>query len=399
MLGLEVLSLVAGGMVAAGALEAATHRRRLNKIPVRVHVSGTRGKSSVTRLIAAGLRAGGVPTAAKTTGTLARMILPDARELPVFRPAGANILEQSRIVAAAEGMGVKALVMECMALQPELHWLSEHKLVRGTHGVITNARADHLDVMGPTEQDVALCLGGMCPVNGVLYTAERRHLAILADCAKDRGTRLVAVTEEDVARITEAELNRFSYTEHAENLALALRVLEDLDIDRQTALEGMWAAQPDPGALTVHRVDFFGRKALFVNAFAANDPESTERIWGMLVKRYPEYERRVAIFNLRADRASRTLQLANDCNFWVDANHVILIGTGAYLFTRAAAARGVGPGRFTYGEQLPVPEIFEAIIGQCTEPTLVVGIGNIGGPGLPLVRYVDNRSTREDKPW
>ena len=59
-----------------------------------------------------------------------------------------------RIVSAAQ-LGAQALVIECMALQPELHWLSERKLVRATHGVITNARADHLDVMGPTAADVA----------------------------------------------------------------------------------------------------------------------------------------------------------------------------------------------------------------------------------------------------
>ena len=35
------------------------HQRNVNAIPIRIHVNGTRGKSSVTRLIAAGLRAGG----------------------------------------------------------------------------------------------------------------------------------------------------------------------------------------------------------------------------------------------------------------------------------------------------------------------------------------------------
>ena len=45
-----------------------------SKIPIRIHVNGTRGKSSVTRLIAAGLRAGGKRTFAKTTGTAPRVI-------------------------------------------------------------------------------------------------------------------------------------------------------------------------------------------------------------------------------------------------------------------------------------------------------------------------------------
>jgi UDP-N-acetylmuramoylalanine-D-glutamate ligase len=48
--------------------ERARHERRLARIPIRVHVNGTRGKSGVTRLIAAALRRSGIPTVAKTTG-------------------------------------------------------------------------------------------------------------------------------------------------------------------------------------------------------------------------------------------------------------------------------------------------------------------------------------------
>ena len=81
MIGLEAIGIMAGGLAGLGLLEGLLHRRHLEKIPVRIHVGGTRGKSSVTRLIAAGLNHSGVRTAAKTTGTTARMILPDQREV------------------------------------------------------------------------------------------------------------------------------------------------------------------------------------------------------------------------------------------------------------------------------------------------------------------------------
>ena len=42
-----------GLLVGSGFLESARHRRRLDQIPIRIHVNGTRGKSSVARLIAA----------------------------------------------------------------------------------------------------------------------------------------------------------------------------------------------------------------------------------------------------------------------------------------------------------------------------------------------------------
>ncbi len=143
------------GLASYGVWETRGHQRMLERIPLRVHVNGTRGKSSVTRLIAGGLRAGGRRTFAKTTGTMARIIWPDGSEGDVYRVGRPNIIEQIRIVRRAVESGAEALVMECMAVSPELQPISELRLIQSTVGVITNARADHLDVMGPTVDDVA----------------------------------------------------------------------------------------------------------------------------------------------------------------------------------------------------------------------------------------------------
>ncbi len=395
MLELGILGAGTGGLLVLGAAEYVGHRRQLARIPTRIHVSGTRGKSSVTRLIASALRHAGISTLAKTTGTLARVILPDGSEAPIFRPRGANIMEQKRVVALAARLGAQALVIECMALQPALHWLSENKLVRATHGVITNARADHLDVMGPGEEDVARCLAGMIPVKGKLFTAERRHIGILSEAAQDRGTALFQATEEDDAAITDEEMTHFLYTEHKENVGLVLRITESLGVPREVALAGMWQTRPDPGALSFHDLDFFGRRIVFANAFAANDPESTERVWRMARARYPEIEHSVVVFNMRADRPHRTVQLAQDTTFWHDAGAVVLIGTGAYQFGRHAEKLWRGEGDFIYSESERTEDIFEQIVGVCKRASLVVGVGNIGGPGLGLVRFFRNRARTE----
>jgi len=107
-------------LLGAGVIENFIHQRRLERIPVRVQVNGTRGKSTTTRLIAAGLRAGGLRVIAKTTGTAARLIMEDGSELPIARRGGrANISEQMRIIRLAARRGVDAVVLECMALEPE----------------------------------------------------------------------------------------------------------------------------------------------------------------------------------------------------------------------------------------------------------------------------------------
>lgn len=391
----SVLMLATTGLLAGlGIFESWNHRRNLTQIPLRVHVNGTRGKSSVTRLIAGGLRQGGIVTCAKTTGTLPRMILPDGSEYPVFRPARANVIEQLRIVRTAVEYDSQALVLECMALIPHLQWLSESQLVRATHAVITNARADHLDVMGPTERDVAAALLGMVPVGGKLFTAEQKNLDLFHTVCADRNADLISVTPEEVASIQPLDLAGFRYIEHAENVALALKVCSDLGIPRHTALTGMWNASPDPGMMTVAELNFFKRKIVFVNGFAANDPESTERIWNIAIERYQDVKNRIVIFNCRNDRPDRSIQLADAVVNWQPADHYLLIGTGTYVFARQAVKQGLDARKISTAEGSRVEEIFERVIDLAGRSALVMGMANIGGPGLDVVRYFNNRSIR-----
>lgn len=390
------LLYLAAGLTVAGMAESFFLKSKLKKIPIRIHVSGTRGKSSVTRLLAAGLNGNGILTAAKTTGTLPRMILPDGRELPIFRPCGANIIEQARIVSAATEIKAQALVLECMALLPELHWISEDKFVKATHGVITNIRPDHLEVMGPDTRHVALALAGMIPIKGKLYTADKDHLDILKMACEDRQTELVSLTEDEIKSVTKEELSGFTYTEHKENLALCIKILSDFGISRQSAVEAMWKVNPDPGVLTEHKLDFFGREIVFVNAFAANDPESTETISKMIREKYSNIKRFVVVMNLREDRPARTKQFAEDSYFWRDADSIVLMGQGSYLFSRLATKKLKNSTcRLVYTENDSVEEIFEKIIDVCGKSALVLGVGNIGGLGLPLVRYFKNREKLE----
>ena len=380
-------------LVGLGILEALLHRHNLSGILIRIHVNGTRGKSSVTRLIAGGLRAGGITTCAKTTGTLARMILPDGSEYPVFRPSGANVIEQVRIVSTARNYGARAIVVECMALQPHLQWLSESRFLKSTHGVITNIRPDHLDVMGPAESDVALALAGTTPINAKLFTAEVKELGILRSAAGDRKTDLLAVGPEEIAAVSDEEMEQFPYVEHKENVALALKVCEDIGVERTRALSGMWKAPPDPGVMTISHIRFFGRDIHFVNAFAANDPQSTQQLWSMALDKFPDVERRIAIFNCRADRPTRSQQLGRACVHWQPADSYLLMGSATYLFLKSAMSEGMPLKKMLVVERESESGIFEIILERMGRSAVVVGMGNAKGHGLSLARFFLNRST------
>lgn len=114
-----VLVVCCAVLLVAGVIEQRRHFTNLEHIPSRVLVNGIRGKSSITRLCAGALRGGDLTTVAKTTGTAARFIHPDATEEPVYRKFGiANVVEQIGIVRRAAAYNPDALVIECMAVMP-----------------------------------------------------------------------------------------------------------------------------------------------------------------------------------------------------------------------------------------------------------------------------------------
>ena len=301
-------------------------------------------------------------------------------------------------VAAIAGLGVasregaQAIVIECMALQPKLQSLTELMMVRSTHGVITNARADHLDVMGPGERDVALALLGSCPRGGVLFTAEPGFQADFERVCRDRGTRLVRVEPAAFEAVRDEELARFPYLEHQANVALALAIAAELGVPREVALRGMVEAVPDVGALSEHEIDFFGRRILVVNGFAANDPVSTEQIWNLTLDRHRDLERRIMVVNCRFDRPDRSRQLGEAIPGWQPAHRYVLVGSGTYVFARTAVAAGLSAGLLLPLEGADRASVFEEIIGVCGRSSLVMGVGNIGGMGLELLRHFRNRA-------
>lgn len=378
------------GLAGYGVWEALRHEHFLRRIPVRIHVNGTRGKSSVTRLIAAGLRAGGRCTFAKTTGTMARMILPDGSEVDVYRVGRPNIIEQTRIVRRAVEAGAEALVIECMAVTPELQPLSELRLIRSSVGVVTNARADHLDVMGPTVDDVARALAQTAPRNGDFFTAEHERVHLLEEVARRRGSRLHVIDE---AGITEADLSGFSYFEHAENLALALAVCAHHGVERAGALRGMHAASPDPGVLRRYTVRTGDKRVTFVNAFAANDPDSTILIWKrLLLDRSANDEKRIVLANCRRDRPHRSGQIADLIAGRLPAEHVVLTGEGTGLVAQQAVSKGLPRERLSDLGGLDAERIYERILDLTEGPTVVVGIGNIVGLGEEVALHFRNRA-------
>ncbi len=386
LFGLVVIAII------VGIIEFRLHQKRIYSIPIRIHINGTRGKSSVTRLIGAGLREGGISCITKVTGTFPRLILEDGSETQIYRKSSANIIEQLAIAKFAAERKVKALVVECMALQPQYQSITEHMMIHSNISVMTNIRIDHTDVMGHTLNEIADTLCRTIPKNEILFTTENIIPEKIIGIATKRGTKTYCIDEKAV---TQEEMKGFSYIEHCENVALALAVCKHLGIEKGVALQGMYKTFPDAGVLTRHRVIAFQKEMVFYNAFAANDPDSTLLVWQKIGRDIGFEGKRIVLLNTRQDRLYRAQQLVEMVSKKIDKefDYLMLIGQSVEVVESAAVSCGVPKKKIVPVGWTTPEDVFETILSLTEKTSTTVAIGNMGGMGADTVDYFKNRSS------
>lgn len=389
MLKLLFLTLLVFFLIIYGVIEYRRHQRMVFKIPIRIHVNGTRGKSSVTRLIGAGLRAGGINTITKVTGTYPRLVLNDGSEAIIHRKEKANILEQLKIIKYAVNHKAEALVIECMALQPIYQKITEKQMVHATMGVITNIRLDHLDVMGPGLMDVAKAICCTIPENKYFFTAENRIYDYMKDIALKRNCIPFQSSEQSVSN---NEMQGFSYVEHKENVALALAICAHFGIDRTTALQAMYKAVPDEGVLTRANIIRNDKKITFFNAFAANDPESSLMIWNNIMKQTPDSDYKIVLLNTREDRLDRARQLTEMIGHSIIMDFLVLIGQRSEVVKDMSIKNKIGAENIICIGWTTPEKVFEKIMTSINGNATIVAIGNMGGMGAEVVTHFEKMS-------
>jgi len=336
-------------------------------------------------LIAAGLRAGGIPTIAKVTGTLPRIVDLDGSEIAIHRHQSANIIEQTKLLRFIGKRNPEAIVIECMAVLPEYQWICERQMIRSTIGIITNSRLDHTNEMGKFREQIALSLSNTCPNNGLLYTSEKTHLPTIRKVAKKWNTKVERVGGK--GNVSAEEMKKFSYIEHPANVGLSLAVCKQLKVDREVALQGMYDVVPDTGALRLARCFKDSKEIVFVNALAANDPESSLFIAKDITERYSPLGTEILMLNSRADRQDRSVQLIEMASTMLNFDYLVLTGEQVQKFYGFAIRHKIPKSKIISLGHVRPEKAYEELFKLVDKKGTVLGIGNMGFGGIDIFRY------------
>lgn len=394
-----ILNLILGiGISLVFYIEHQTHQNKINKIERRVHVNGIRGKTSVTRLLAAVLRDSEKKAFGKVTGTNARLINHQGEDTTVTRRGPANVFENVKTIKNHIPEDAHSIVFECMAIKPEYQKFLEEKVINSHVGVITNIREDHMEELGYTLEEIAKSLSGSIPRNGHLVCGESNpkiQEILKEECAKKK---TVFVNALDY-KISDNYHKNFPYYEHKENMSIGLAVADIYNIPRNQALAAMKTTRPDSGVLEIKEFSVDNNQVTWCNLFAINDRESTIKNFQDLEKLHNKKQQKkvVAILNNRSDRPDRAQQFIDIVKNDLRVDLVVTFGD----FEKQALRQLKG-----HKEVLPMAsvkdlsgkEILQKIIATTgSQEIMLYGLANIHTPQAEkILKYFEE--TKEESP-
>jgi gamma-polyglutamate synthase len=353
-------------------------------IPLIITVTGTRGKSSVVRMLASVLRENGKVVLAKTTGSAAKYIMPDASEVDVPRNRLISIIEQKNLIKKAAKIGAECVVAEIMSIHPENHFIESQQILKPNIVVITNTRKDHTETMGETTEKIASILSLDITNNSTCFIPQNENRSIFTAAVRNMKGSLVQVTNGISSAIqnkSQQMLNR----EFVENLDLVYAVAKHLKIENRVISDGILKTRHDIGKFKIWKYKLEKKNKIYylVNAFSANDPESTFQVVAKLQELLPAASRKlIGLLTLRTDRGDRTLQ-------WIEVlkngkfdvfRKIFVTGTHSNIVKRKV-------NRVSSLKPTQPFKIMETILAESENQTMIFGFGNMAGIGRQLVDY------------
>ena len=310
-----ILSLL---LLIAGVIEKSAHLSRVRKIPIRIHVNGTRGKSLLTRLLTTLFTEEELRTASKVTGETPAVFYPSRGWQPWYRLGVPRIREQIHFMKKAEKQGVEAIVVENMAISPEIMGIAENEIVQSGLSVFTNFRADHQETMGKSMEDIVHAMSHALPRNGCVIlpaselshefvnkTRERNNDLVLSEVKSPKGMGGIGVFD-DIFGLARLVGQRCGLSKESIQATLETVGRHDLE-DMLFPLPGI------PGRS-------------FVNLFSCNDVHSSKRLIAAFEDKGLIQSPYGIVLASREDRPLRTMAFLKWIVDGLSWSHLIIAG-------------------------------------------------------------------------
>ncbi|HUW92770.1 MAG TPA: poly-gamma-glutamate synthase PgsB [Bacteroidales bacterium] len=374
-----IVSIIVVFIISLLFIEKQMVQRSVRSLRLRIHVNGTRGKSSVTEYVAAGLSDSlQEDVMAKVTGIIPSIIYKGVKER-ITRYGVARVQEQINIIRLAHRKKVKNLVLECMSIAPDLQKV-ESSVFQPHIYVITNIRDDHREAMGVSLDSQAEAICSAIPKNCKVITNEKHFLDKIREKAAEHNSTVITAEELD-HEIT----GRLPYGVFPENIALALAVCKEAGVDRNQAEMSImnWISNCPPPLTTFSD----GNKSLhFLNAFAVNDIDSTESFINNWKKVIDHNGKTTIVLNTRADRPLRTEMFSH----WIAKDNqsyerIILTGNHKGRARYSLIKSGVERMKIESWKRELLNNFKMNLINILSDRSLVIGVGNIGGDGFHIL--------------
>jgi len=375
-------------LIACLVIENFVHSSRLRRIPIRITVSGTRGKTSIVRTLASVFRCHGIQVLAKTTGSEATFILPDGKEEAIKRRGKTTILEQKKLIRKAVKLNAQCVITEIMSIHPECHSIETRKIIKPKFTILSNIRADHIHLAGKTKEELSTyILNDIYRGSRVFIHEDEINEYLVSGVTKIQAN--LFTVNKDAAQ--ELKISPSASKRHLpENLDLVYTASKQFGIDDESIATGIENARLDIGSLEIFRFEEGEKEIFFVNAFAANEPESTMKLVHKTIGIMEgDHSPTAGLLALRSDRGERSRQWLEYLTEGKDHcfNPLFLTGAHSRILHRNIEGSEIIRERD--------PEcITRSMLAGCDTGTLVFGMGNFHGTGKRMVEYWKDEGLR-----
>jgi poly-gamma-glutamate synthase PgsB/CapB len=375
MLTISVILILIFGLL---FIEKRMVQKSIRYMSLRIHVNGTRGKSSVTEYVAAGISFSRQDVMAKITGIIPTIIHNGVSQI-IVRHGVARVQEQINILLSAFRRKVKVMVLECMSISPELMKL-EGFVFQPHIYVITNIRDDHREEMGKDVESQAEAICNAIPANCKVITNEKGFLKRIKEKASAKNSTVITTeTLEDRLR------ERLPYEVFPENVALALAVCREAGIDLSQSETGImnWISKSTSPLTTIHANS---KNIRFLNAFSVNDIDSTKTFLSHWETVSDHQGKLSVILNTRADRPVRTDLFSE----WIAGDMqsfetIILTGNHKGRAKNTLLRSGVDRDKVKCWTRRDRGNLKSILANSVDDGSFVAGVGNIGGEGFNIL--------------